>query len=144
MKEIAGKALIEYHNQYPSLLGVPELREAVARHSESQQGIPCNAATDTLITVGATEGIAACMLGLINPGDEVRGRQTDTHTHTHTHTQRHTCTQRHTGTLGLIPCKHPTAHTQTHTQRNLLVWMCSASCMQSKSYRCVVCMCAHR
>lgn len=44
----------------------------MARHSASQQDIPCEWATDTLITVGATEGIAAAFMGLVNPGDEVR------------------------------------------------------------------------
>lgn len=70
--QIASKALYDYSNQYPSLLGVPELRQAVARHSTSQQQLPCEWSTDTLITVGATEGIAAAFMGMINPGDEVR------------------------------------------------------------------------
>ena len=35
------------------------------------QGLPVDWATETLVTVGATEGIAACFLGLLNPGDEV-------------------------------------------------------------------------
>jgi aspartate/methionine/tyrosine aminotransferase len=71
MKEIASKALYEQSNQYPSLLGVRQLRQAVARHSEANQGLPCDWATETLITVGATEGIASAFMGLINPGDEV-------------------------------------------------------------------------
>jgi aspartate/methionine/tyrosine aminotransferase len=71
MKEIASKALYEQSNQYPSLLGVPQLRQAVARHSEANQGLPCDWQTETLITVGATEGIASAFMGLINPGDEV-------------------------------------------------------------------------
>eukprot|EP00878_Enallax_costatus_P046544 GHUV01056674.1.p1 GENE.GHUV01056674.1~~GHUV01056674.1.p1 ORF type:complete len:118 (-),score=21.29 GHUV01056674.1:147-500(-) len=71
MKEIAAKALYEQSNQYPSLLGVPELRQAVARHSADQQQIPCDWQTETLITVGATEGLAAAFMGLCNSGDEV-------------------------------------------------------------------------
>ncbi|GFR39762.1 hypothetical protein Agub_g246 [Astrephomene gubernaculifera] len=71
MKRIASSTMYDFHNQYPSLLGVPELRQAVARHSEANQGIPVDWATETLVTVGATEGLAACFLGLINPGDEV-------------------------------------------------------------------------
>jgi len=54
--------------QYPPMLGLPELRAAVAAHSLANQGIPCDAATEVLITCGATEGIAACMMGLLNPG----------------------------------------------------------------------------
>lgn len=72
MKQIATKALYELSNQYPSLLGVPQLRQAVARHSEKQQALPCNWATETLITVGATEGIASAFMGMVNTGDEVR------------------------------------------------------------------------
>jgi aspartate/methionine/tyrosine aminotransferase len=69
--QIASKALYDYSNQYPSLLGIPELRQAVARHSAANQQIPCEWTTDTLITVGATEGIAAAFMGMVNPGDEV-------------------------------------------------------------------------
>lgn len=70
--QIASKALYDFSNQYPSLLGIPELRQAVARHSAAHQQIPCEWASDTLVTVGATEGIAAAFMGLVNPGDEVR------------------------------------------------------------------------
>lgn len=71
MKKIASTSLYEHHNQYPSMLGVPELRQAVAKHSQVCQRITVDWATEALITVGATEGIAACFLGLCNPGDEV-------------------------------------------------------------------------
>ncbi|KAG1675147.1 hypothetical protein FOA52_003370 [Chlamydomonas sp. UWO 241] len=71
MKAVAADALTSFPNQYPPLLGVPELRQAVAAHSQREQGIPVDWATETLITVGATEGIAACFMGLLNPGDEV-------------------------------------------------------------------------
>lgn len=71
MKRLAGQTLFDHHNQYPSLLGVPELRQAVARHSERYTGVTVDWQTEALVTVGATEGIAAALLGLINPGDEV-------------------------------------------------------------------------
>lgn len=72
MKRIAGEALLPpFHNQYPPMLGLPELRQAVANHSQREQGIEVDWATEVLVTVGATEGIAACFLGLINAGDEV-------------------------------------------------------------------------
>jgi aspartate/methionine/tyrosine aminotransferase len=53
-------------------MGIPELRQAVAKHSLREQGIPVDWESEVLITVGATEGIAAAFLGLINPRDEVR------------------------------------------------------------------------
>jgi aspartate/methionine/tyrosine aminotransferase len=70
MKERARSAMYDYSNQYPSLLGVPELRQAVARHSQTNQSIDCDWLTETLVTVGATEGIAAAFMGWLNAGDE--------------------------------------------------------------------------
>jgi hypothetical protein len=75
MKEIAGDTLLKFHNQYPSLLGIPELRQAIARHSETYQGLPVDWETEVLVTVGATEAIASVFLGLLNPGDEVTNTQ---------------------------------------------------------------------
>ena len=58
-------------NQYPPGPGVPELRQAVADHQREQYGLDFDPATEVLITVGATEAIAAAVLGLTEPGDEV-------------------------------------------------------------------------
>ncbi len=71
MKDKAARALYDYNNQYPPYAGVPELRQAVARHAERQTGIPVDAATETLVTVGASEALSCAFLGLINRGDEV-------------------------------------------------------------------------
>ena len=51
--------------------GIPELRQAVARHSERYSGITVEWQTETLVTIGATEALAAAFLGLVNHGDEV-------------------------------------------------------------------------
>jgi len=53
-------------------VAVPELRQAVARHSEKFNQLPVDWQTETLVTVGATEAIAASFMGILNPGDEVR------------------------------------------------------------------------
>jgi N-succinyldiaminopimelate aminotransferase len=58
-------------NQYPPGPGIPELRQAVADHQREQYGLDYQPATEVLITVGATEAIAAAVLGLTEPGDEV-------------------------------------------------------------------------
>jgi N-succinyldiaminopimelate aminotransferase len=58
-------------NQYPPGPGVPALREAVARHQEQHYGIVLDPATQVLVTVGATEAIAASVMALPEPGDEV-------------------------------------------------------------------------
>lgn len=72
MKKIVGDATLEYSNQYPPMLGVPELRQAVARHSAAFDGLDVNWQTECLVSVGATEGLCAAFMGLLNPGDEVR------------------------------------------------------------------------
>ncbi len=57
-------------NQYPPGPGVPALREAVAAHQARFRGLTVDPA-DVLVTVGATEAIAATVLALTTPGDEV-------------------------------------------------------------------------
>jgi N-succinyldiaminopimelate aminotransferase len=58
-------------NQYPPGPGVPALREAVARHQQQHYGLVLDPATQVLVTVGATEAIAAGVMALAEPGDEV-------------------------------------------------------------------------
>ena len=67
----AQEALAGGENQYPPGPGRPELREAVARHQWRHYGIELDPATQVVVTTGATEGIAAALLGLVDPGDEV-------------------------------------------------------------------------
>jgi N-succinyldiaminopimelate aminotransferase len=58
-------------NQYPPATGIPELRQAVVRHQRRCYGLDYDAETEVLITAGATEAIAAAILALVEPGDEV-------------------------------------------------------------------------
>jgi N-succinyldiaminopimelate aminotransferase len=58
-------------NQYPPGPGVPELRQAIAAHAERYYGLSYDPDTEVLVTAGATEAIAAAMLALVEPGDEV-------------------------------------------------------------------------
>ena len=58
-------------NQYPPATGIPELRHAVARHQRRFYGLDCDPDADVLVTAGATEAIAAAILALCEPGDEV-------------------------------------------------------------------------
>jgi N-succinyldiaminopimelate aminotransferase len=58
-------------NQYPPGPGVPELRTAVADHQRERYGLRYDPDTEVLVTAGATEAIAAALLGLVEPGDEV-------------------------------------------------------------------------
>jgi N-succinyldiaminopimelate aminotransferase len=58
-------------NQYPPMMGIPELRQAAATHSKTFYDLDLDWQTQTMVTSGATEAIAACMFGLVEPGDEV-------------------------------------------------------------------------
>jgi N-succinyldiaminopimelate aminotransferase len=64
-------ALESGHNQYAPGPGVAELRQAVARHQERHYGIQLDPDSEVVVTTGCTEGIAAALLGLVDPGDEV-------------------------------------------------------------------------
>jgi N-succinyldiaminopimelate aminotransferase len=58
-------------NQYPPGPGVPELRQAIAEHQQRFYGLAFDPDTDVLVTAGATEAVAAALLALVEPGDEV-------------------------------------------------------------------------
>jgi N-succinyldiaminopimelate aminotransferase len=58
-------------NQYPPGPGIPELRQAIAAHQKRWYGIDCDPAREVLVTAGATEAVAAALLALVEPGDEV-------------------------------------------------------------------------
>ena len=71
LREVAIDAIRHGRNQYPPSQGIPELRQAVATHQRDWYGLDLNPDTDVLVTVGATEAIAATFLALCEPGDEV-------------------------------------------------------------------------
>ena len=69
--EIAAEAIRGGDNQYPPGPGVPELREAVAAQRAERYGLRYDPDGEILVTVGATEAIAATLLALCDTGDEV-------------------------------------------------------------------------
>ncbi|MFD5459135.1 pyridoxal phosphate-dependent aminotransferase [Streptomyces olivaceus] len=72
VREAAVRALRDGRgNQYPPGPGVPELRSAVAAHQLRRYGLSFDPDTEVLVTAGATEAIAAALLALLEPGDEV-------------------------------------------------------------------------
>ncbi|GGJ49834.1 aminotransferase [Streptomyces brasiliensis] len=72
VREAAVRALRDGHgNQYPPGPGVPELRTAIAAHQLRRYGLSYDPDTEVLVTAGATEAIAAALLALLEPGDEV-------------------------------------------------------------------------
>ncbi len=69
--EAAVAAIRGGENQYPPAPGVPALRAAIAEHQRRCYGLDYDPDGEVLVTTGATEGIAAAMIGLCEPGDEV-------------------------------------------------------------------------
>jgi N-succinyldiaminopimelate aminotransferase len=72
VREAAVRALRDGRgNQYPPGPGIPELRDAVAAHQLRRYGLSYDPDREVLVTAGATEAIAASLLALLEPGDEV-------------------------------------------------------------------------
>ncbi|MBB4301958.1 aspartate/methionine/tyrosine aminotransferase [Rhodobium orientis] len=71
LRRIAAEATVAGPNQYPPMLGLAELREAVAAANRRFYGLDIDPASEVLVTSGATEAIADCLLGIVEPGDEV-------------------------------------------------------------------------
>lgn len=72
IREAAVRALRDGRgNQYPPGPGVPELRTAIAAHQQRRYGLSYDPDAEVLVTAGATEAIAAALLALVEPGDEV-------------------------------------------------------------------------
>ena len=69
--EAAVRAMRGGANQYPPGPGTVELRRAIAVHRERFYSLAVDPDTEVLVTTGATEAIAAAMLALVEPGDEV-------------------------------------------------------------------------
>lgn len=71
MLEAARTAIAEGVNQYPPGRGLPVLRHAIADDRRRRYGVDYDADRQVTVSVGATEALAAAVLGLVEPGDEV-------------------------------------------------------------------------
>jgi N-succinyldiaminopimelate aminotransferase len=69
--EAARSAIADGANQYAPGIGVPVLRTAIAAHQRRHYGIELDPDTEVCVTTGCTEAVAAALLGLVDPGDEV-------------------------------------------------------------------------
>jgi len=67
----AAEAVLSGYNQYPPMLGLPELREAIAAHYKRFQDVDLDPGTEVMVTSGATEALAASLFALLEEGDEV-------------------------------------------------------------------------
>lgn len=71
VREAAARAVVDGWNQYPPMMGLPELRQAAAAHYRHWQGLELDPDAEIMVTSGATEALAGALLALIEPGDEV-------------------------------------------------------------------------
>jgi aspartate/methionine/tyrosine aminotransferase len=71
LREFAARSLMADSNQYPPSPGLIELRQAVAEHYRRFQALDLDGPGEVVVTSGATEALAAAILGLVTPGDEV-------------------------------------------------------------------------
>ena len=71
IRAAAERATQEGPNQYPPMMGLPELRQAAAAHNKAFYDLDLDWQTQSMVTSGATEALAACLFGLVEPGDEV-------------------------------------------------------------------------
>ena len=71
VRQKAAEAVVEGWNQYPPMLGLPELRQSVAAHYRHWQGLELDPESEVMVTSGATEALAGALLALVRPGDEV-------------------------------------------------------------------------
>lgn len=70
VRQAAADAVLNGSNQYPPMMGLDVLRDAAAAHYRRFQGLQIDAA-NVLVTSGAAEALAAALLALITPGDEM-------------------------------------------------------------------------
>ena len=71
IRQAGARALLEGPNQYPPMRGRPELRRAIAGHAKRFHGLEFDPASEVLVTSGATEALAASIMGLAGEGGEI-------------------------------------------------------------------------
>ena len=71
MLETARQAITDGINQYPPGPGIAPLRRAIAAQRKRRHHIDFDPDSEVLVTVGASEAIAAAVLGLVEPGSEI-------------------------------------------------------------------------
>lgn len=69
--KIAAQAILDGPNQYPPSRGISALRQAVAEHDRRFYQLPIDPEREVIVTSGATEALAVCILSFVRPGDEV-------------------------------------------------------------------------
>ena len=71
IRKAAADAVLNGYNQYPSMMGIPELRQAIATHYQHWHGLKLDPMTEVMVTSGGTEALTSAILAVVEPGDEV-------------------------------------------------------------------------
>jgi N-succinyldiaminopimelate aminotransferase len=71
VRQAAADALIKGPNQYPPMMGLPQLRQALAAHASRFYDLAYDWQSEVVVTSGATEALTASIMGLLQPGDEI-------------------------------------------------------------------------
>src|ERR1700687_5392199 len=71
IRRAAADAVVDGYNQYPSMIGIPELRQAVPTHYPRGHGLVLDPMTEVMVTSGGTEALTSAILAVVEPGDEV-------------------------------------------------------------------------
>src|SRR5882724_8829711 len=70
IRRAAADAVLNGYNQYPSMMGIPELRQAIAAHYGHWHGLKLDPMTEVMVTSGRTEALTSAILAVVEPGDE--------------------------------------------------------------------------
>lgn len=71
IRRTAAEAVLNGYNQYPSMMGLPELRQAIAAHYAHWHKLTLDPMTEVMVTSGGTEALTSAILAVVEPGDEV-------------------------------------------------------------------------
>ena len=71
IRRAAADASLNGYNQYPSMMGIPELRTAIATHYKHWHGLDLDPMAEVMVTSGGTEALTSAILAVVEPGDEV-------------------------------------------------------------------------
>jgi methionine aminotransferase len=69
--EAVNEAMLADHNQYPPMIGIPELRQGISQKIQNLYGHQYDPDSEITITAGGTQGILTAVLACVSPGDEV-------------------------------------------------------------------------
>ncbi|WP_035981266.1 aminotransferase, partial [Bradyrhizobium sp. STM 3843] len=71
IRRAAADAVLNGYNQYPSMMGLPELRQAIAAHYARWHQLDLDPMSEVMVTSGGTEALTSAILAVVEPGDEV-------------------------------------------------------------------------